>query len=273
MQKLTIFFTQITYKMSLQINLSDGSTLRLMSSRDIARLPIWSGNRIIDETHRDMIHHQIGSNIKSLDLKPYHIVTYNKHTEEGSQIVSEIVDGQHRASILKGYYSTRPTTVASNNPFDSEDTASIITEDFPVMVIEKQCQSEQEIAVYFNILNHTKAIEWREDPRSASNPFIMALLDRFNTSKKKLIREGKTRSPYVSLDTLREEAIKRRIWTGAEKPDEYAERIFNEHQLGLLELQDNPENSPTQEMMVKAGCVLLIGKDWDWLNPIDITMR
>ena len=247
--------------MALPIKLSDGSILRMMSARDLSRLPIWSGNRIVDETHRDAIHQQIGENVKSLDLKPYHIVTYSKDSDEGTHPVSEIVDGQHRVSILKTHYSITTST----NPFDFED--------FNVMVIEKYCQSEQDIQEYFKILNHTKAIQWREDPRTASNPFILALLKRFNTPKKKNIREGKTRAPYVSLDTVREEVIKRRVWTGTETPDEYAERIYTDHQNGLKELKDNPEKSPADETMIKAGCVLLIKKGWDWLNPLDITVR
>lgn len=251
--------------MPMPMKLSDGSFLRMMSARDLSRLPIWSGNRIIDDIHRDTIHQQIGENVKSLDLKPYHIVTYSKDSDEGTHPVSEIVDGQHRVSILKTYYSI---TTSSSNPFDPFNP-----EEFNVMVIEKYCQSENEIQDYFKILNHTKAIQWREDPRTASNPFILALLNHFNTPKKKIIREGKTRSPYVSLDTVREEAIKRRVWTGTETPDEYAKRIYTAHQEGLKDLKDSPEKSPTEEMMVKAGCILLITNNWNWLNPIDITVR
>lgn len=230
-----------------------------MNARDLSRLPIWKGNRFIDHEHRASIKAKIGRNIKALDLKPYHIVTYKREDENGDQqFVSEIVDGQHRAAIIKSYYENEAEL------FDLNE----FPEDFNVLVVDKKCETEQDIIEYFKVLNTTKAIEWREDPVLVANKYLDALLTRFNGGKKNRIRQGKTRYPYVSVDTLREEMIRRRIGVEMrETPEEYAERIYLEHEKGLRELREAGPKSKEQESALKADCILLIQKNYEWLTP------
>lgn len=241
--------------------LSDGSQQRIMLARDLARLPVWSGNRMIDLDHAAKIKAGLKS-IDHLDLKPQHIVTQMKETEDGSkETVSEIVDGQHRVSILKEQQAAVSTsTTPQTNPFDKND--------FKVLVIEKQCESEAEIIQQFNLLNTTKAIQWREDPRVAANRYLEALLKRFNTSKKQLIRPGKTRFPQVSVDAVREEAIRRRVGVASsETPEEQAERVQFDHVKSLRELRETGASCKEEETALKAECVLGFFKNMDWLEP------
>lgn len=245
---------------TLIMRLHDGSVLSQMNSRDLARLPIWKGNRIMDTAHMEEIQAAIGGDIRKLDLKPYHLVTYDRVQEDGTkERVTEIIDGQHRASIIKRHYETE----------ELEFDATELPNTFQVYVIEKRCQSEAEIIQYFRILNATKAIQWREDPRLAANRYIEALVNKFNTPKKELIRQGKTRAPYVGVDVIREEAIRRRVGIEMrESPEEYAERIYQNHLMGLRELAECGAGTKEHAVCLKAGCLLTIDKKYDWLEPL-----
>jgi hypothetical protein len=169
--------------------------------------------------------------------------------------VTQIVDGQHRVTILKKYYGN-----VSANPFDMEE--------FNVLVIEKRVTCEEEIIKYFKMLNQTKAIQWREDPRMIVNKYIDALLKRFNTPKKYLIRSGKTRFPYISVETLREEALRRRIGIEFdETPELFAERIYTDHCLQLYRLKSVGSTTKEQETALNAEFLLGLSKKMNWLDP------
>lgn len=232
--------------------LNDGSVLKQISARDLAAVPIWQGNRILDEGHVQFIKNNIQS-IKMLDMKPYHIVVYSEEDEQGDKKeASYIVDGQHRASVLRDYYSNL-------NPFEEE---------FDIFVIEKHCKNEQDVIEYFNILNAQKSIEWREDPVVAANRYLAALMKKFNVGKKQLIRQGKTRFPYISVETLRDAAVGHRIGFQMKvTPDEWAERIYLAHCVGLRELQNKEDRNKEENSALKAECLLALGpfKTMQWM--------
>lgn len=232
----------------------DGSVLKQMQASQVADLEIWKGNRILDRAHCEAIRREIGDDVKRLDLKPFHIVKYMKETEEGTtQLVKELVDGQHRATILREFFDQKGDTWEAY--------------DFPVLVIIKCCANEQAIIEYFRLLNHTKAIEWKEDPNVVANRYLQALLNRFNSRTRSLIRQGKTRAPYVSVEAIREEMVRRRIGTSTNQtPEEYAEAIWKSHQAGLQELRELGAKTVAQTSALKAGCMLALFKTMDWLE-------
>jgi hypothetical protein len=233
----------------------DDSVLKQMQASQIADLNIWKGNRIIDRAHCETIRREVGNDVKRLDLKPFHIVRYIKDTENGSgELVKELVDGQHRATILKEFFDQK-----------GDDWEAY---DFPVLVIIKTCANEQAIIEYFRMLNNTKAIEWKEDPNLAIARYLQSLLNRFNSRTRILIRQGKTRAPYVSVDAIREEMVRRRIGTNSNQtPEEYAEAIWKSHQAGLQELRELGAKTAAQTAALKAGCMLALFKTMDWLEP------
>jgi hypothetical protein len=236
--------------------LNDGSILKQLSARELAAIPIWKGNRILDEGHVQFIKNTIQS-IKVLDMKPYHIVIYNEEDELGAiHEVSCIIDGQHRATVLRDYYNT-------HSPFEEG------YHEFDIFVIEKRCASEQEIIEYFNILNAQKSIEWREDPIIAANRYLAALVKKFNVGRQTIIRLGKTRFPYISIDTLREAAVTHRIgFQMKDTPDEWAERIYLAHCVGLRELQNKECRTKEEDSALKAKCLLALGpfKTMQWMT-------
>ena len=63
---------------------SDRSIMRKMPVKDLIRIPIWQGNRLLCEEHKRHIQESLKGNIRSLDLKP---VSYTHLTLPTKRIV------------------------------------------------------------------------------------------------------------------------------------------------------------------------------------------
>jgi len=160
-----------------------------MSAKELMKIPIWKGNRILDITHVEEIKQAIGPHVNRLD-SGYSIVKYNEEHADGTIGPSSyLIDGQHRASVIRDFY-----------------TEALCQPDFLVTVREKDVESESEAIEYFNVLNNVKAQSWKTEPNILINMYIKALETQFNKNKKcLLIRSDKaTKRPYLSANTLRE---------------------------------------------------------------------
>ena len=193
--------------------LHDGSIVRLIQAKELIRIPIWKGNRIIDQAHVDTIKTSI-KDIKSLDFG-FRIVSLAVEDAGGNRVRELfIIDGQHRHRVLTDYF-----------------TETVCAEDFPIVVIEKQVADESEIISYFKKLNTQMAIPWKSDPNIIANQYIQALQDEFNNGKsqaKKLIRAGATKRPYLSSDKLREvllDLCKRDVLKEGDAVKEFVTRV------------------------------------------------
>ena len=222
---------------------SDGSILRKMSARDIVKIPIWHGNRILDEEHKKAISDSLKQGVKELDLKPFHVVSYPDEDDK-TTIHYRVVDGQHRVSLIR----------------ESDQ------QDFDVLVVEKRCNSEHEVIDYFKILNHTKAIEWREDPAMVANYFVRALEKLFNPEKEKnkKIRQKSTHRPYLYVDTFRDELKKRKIGLDGKTPEEFAQ-FAQEKNRALLERLGEGKDK-TEKRALEMGFALALDPKYKWLD-------
>lgn len=166
---------------------NDGSILKVMTARELVALPIWKGQRILDKSHSDSIKAAVGLDVQSLD-SGYSIVKYKEETTDGKQVISAyLIDGQHRASVIRDYYLN-----------------TVCEADFNVTVMEKTVESESEAIEYFNKINNVKAQQWRMDPNLLINNYISALEKVFNKNKKcPLIRPTNVR-PYLCSANLRD---------------------------------------------------------------------
>jgi hypothetical protein len=169
--------------------LHDGSSVRLIQAKELIRIPIWNGNRIIDQTHVDKLKLSI-KDIKTLDFG-FRIVSLAVE-DAGGRLTRElfIIDGQHRHRVLTDYFAE-----------------NMFAEDFPIVIIEKQVAGESDIITYFKKLNTQMAISWKSDPNLIANQYLQAIEGEFNKDKsqaKKVIRAGATKRPYLSSDKLRE---------------------------------------------------------------------
>jgi hypothetical protein len=231
---------------------SDGSILRKMQAKDLIKLEVWQGNRFLDNEHKQDIIKSLKDSLQSLDLKPYHVVTYVEDQEDGEQKQHKtvLVDGQHRASIL------RDTFYQNQQPVD-----------FDVLVVEKICKNESEVIQYFKILNKTKAIPWNEDLNLVVNRYIKALEKKFNTNKKQLlIRPVATRKPYLSVEKLRDELKKRRIGKSDtdRTPEEFAEYAWECNESWLLSHKDSNEKSI--QACLAVGFALAFDDKFSWIQ-------
>ncbi len=226
---------------------SDGSILRKISARDLVKIPIWKGNRILDHVHKDAIAKSLKQGSKSLDLKPFHIVSYPVDEEDTTEILSFVVDGQHRYSIIK----------ESDN------------QDFDVLVVEKKCESESEVIEYFKILNHTRAIEWKEDPIVVANRYVAALEKAFNTGKEKRIRTKATHRPYLYVDTLREEVKKRKIGFSGKTPEDFVVFAKAKNEQELQRLRSKAPKETMEERAVALEFCLALDPKFKWLNEFE----
>jgi len=226
---------------------SDGSLLRKISARDLVKIPIWKGNRILNQEHKQAIASSLKQGVKSLDLKPFHIVTYPVEEEDSEEILSFVVDGQHRHSLIK----------------ESE------TQDFDVLVVEKKCGSESEVIEYFKILNHTRAIEWKEDPILVANRYIAALEKAFNTQKEKRIRPKATHRPYISVDTLRDEFVKRKIGHSGKSPEDFVVYAQTVNQDLLAALLRKPVREPLEDRALALTFCLALDPKFRWLTDFE----
>lgn len=169
--------------------LHDGSRLRTMSAKELTKVPIWNGNRIIDMIHVQKIKDGIRGHVQKLDFG-YRVARVMEMDAGFNPITaSYVIDGQHRHKVLCDHFE------------------SLCESDFPVVVLEKDMKSEAEIISYFNEVNCQKPIEWKTDPKMLANVYVDELYTAFNSGKKKFIRHGSTQRPYLSVDALRDAFI------------------------------------------------------------------
>ena len=158
----------------------DSSVLTKINAKELAMIPVWRGNRYIDNAHAEKIKESIGHNIELLDNAIYSVVIY----KEGNTIQKYLVDGQHRQHVLRKYFE-------ENMLFPCN---------FPVLVREKIVEDEAEAIEYFNTINNVKP-QYEDDKKLLANKYLLTLMKKFPT----LIRpEGKaTKRPFLSSDLLR----------------------------------------------------------------------
>jgi hypothetical protein len=225
----------------------DGSQLKVLSAKELSTIEIWHSQRTLDVKHKNYISHQVEKSIQSLDGSLYHIVRYPP--DEDSEEIRRIIDGQHRAVVLKEYFD--------NNP--GADT-------FPVLVKEKFCETEEEAISYFKILNTTKAIEWKEDPSLVAQKYLEALYVIFKNDKNKFFRTAKTKRPFVQIEKL-QQAIIPRIWRISQmRSDEFAEEVFAWNERKLDDLMNMDGRSSLQNQALEKGFTLGLDDTFPWLD-------
>jgi len=163
---------------------SDKSILKRISAKTLVGIPVWRGNRHIDNNHANQIKNDIGDDIQKLDKTVFHIVMY----KEDSKLQKYIVDGQHRQFVIKSYFEE-----------------NFCIPDFDVLIIEKMVEDESEAIEYFNIINNVKP-QHDNDVNNMVNKYIKVLEEKFNKDKKNLLikpLDKTTKRPFLSSALLR----------------------------------------------------------------------
>jgi hypothetical protein len=237
---------------------SDGSILKIMTARELVALPIWKGQRILDKAHSESIKTSIGLNVKYLD-SGYSIVKYKEETTDGTPVISTyLIDGQHRASVIRDFYLN-----------------TVCEADFNVTVMEKTVDSESEAIEYFNKINNVKAQQWRMDPNLLINNYITALEKVFNKNKKcPLIRQSTTR-PYLCVGNLRDTlAINTRLLkNNKEDISKFVEAVvkYNNEMITKFSLditQASEKDNKIKERAISVNFVLAYDTKLKWVHKI-----
>jgi len=244
---------------SILYTYNNGATLHKIGVRELLKIPIWKGNRILDLAHCAEIQKAIGPNINHLD-SGYYIVEYEELDANNTPILqSYIIDGQHRAAVLKEH-------------FDSTLCESV----FDVLVTKKRVVDEEEAIAFFNAINKSKPQAWKIDPVILVNNHIAALVKRFNKDKKILLfRPGATHRPYLSTDRLRETMLKypERLKQTSREIGEFVDRVarWNIQEQGAAQMSIilegvNKKDVAILEKSIELGFLLAFDPAFKWLE-------
>jgi hypothetical protein len=231
---------------------SDGSILKKMNAKDLCKIDIWHSQRTMDTHHKQQIQKQVNNTIQALDGSLYHIVRYPPD-EDGEADICRIIDGQHRASVLRDYYQSAGTEAKQ----------------FSVLVKEKTCKTEEEAIQYFKILNNTKSIEWKEDPKLVAARFMNSLLAIFDNEKTKFFRVNKTKRPFVQIEKLQAVFVNRRIGIGMKiTPEEFAQKALAWNEAKIDHILAQASRSAIEDHALGLGFTLGLDDTFGWLDSV-----
>ncbi len=167
--------------------LANGSDVRIISAKDLIRIPVWKNNRIIDREHAATIQRDVGAAVSTLD-HGYHIAILPEEDAGGHTVDQQyIIDGQHRLQVLKSHFD-----------------GTLCAADFPVLIFERRFATEGELIEYFNIINNSKPVQPWVDEALIMNNYVKAVELAFHSKRHIFIRSGGCHRPYLSSDRLRE---------------------------------------------------------------------
>lgn len=212
----------------------DGSRLRIMSAKTLIKIPIWKGNRSRDFEHILELKKRIGDKIHTLD-KGYHVIKYNEPDASGRFVEQAyIIDGQHRASVLDDLFKL--------HPFEF---------DFNVTYTEVVVENEAEAIAYFNLINHSKPIHFKEDPILIVNRYIEEIAKAFPGKKgTPLLRDKPTSRPYLATQRLREILVEHVDRLKSCTPTEFVSRVVTKNSRMILELEIKLAQAKVSEKMI-----------------------
>lgn len=219
-----------------------------MPAKALIQIPIWKGNRIIDQTHVANIQRSIKGDVATLD-SGYKIVQYTEYDVDNQPIKrSCIIDGQHRISVIMGHFEKHP-----------DDS------DFFVTVTQLRINSEADVIEHFNTINNVKPIQFEEDKNLVINKYIMALCREFNNGII-MIRTGMTRRPYLSVERLREALIKRYHELRGMPTDKFVKRCVERNREMMTELRIL--HDATTKKALQLEFTLALDDRWKWLDMV-----
>lgn len=238
----------------------DEHILCLSSAREFAFLPFWEGNRLVKEEHIKEIQTSLDEGPHALTKTLFRAIAI---MEENGAVQWYVFDGQHRASVLRHYFT--------DNPF---------YDDFQILVMWKMYDSKDTSLIHKDFLdcNRASPIEWTVDPNMMANAYIDALLHKFQdcpvekgkkgkgAKGKSFFREGKTKKPYISIDKLREDILKRYSNIGWTKsPEEFAEQAFQVNERILEGLSAKEGRTTSETSMLELGFALASVETYVWM--------
>jgi hypothetical protein len=237
---------------------NDDSELHKMSMKRLLRIPIWKGNRIINQKHLQTIQSSIGVNIKLLD-DGFKIVRVPNITDDGEEVIEEyVIDGQHRLKVISNYFNANP---------DDDD-------DYPVMVRIYVAESECQIIDIFNKLNNSCPILF-DDPKIVANRYLEAVCSQFPSTKSFIpFKPTKCNRPSLNMCELRTRIEENISKIREQTPEEFAAKVVqkNKDLVKLLtkKLDKNPDHTEASiiKKCIEKKFALAFSKSISWFSDL-----
>lgn len=167
---------------------SSGAHVFALHAKELIKIPVWRGNRILDYGHVAEIKADVGDRIDFLNNSTYHVARVTEMDAAGCEVTQRyIIDGQHRHQVIKMYVEANP----------------LFAPDFQVLVCEQEFLSEVQLIEHFNMINRCKPLKPMEDENLIVNSYLQTIPFAFG-AKKKMFRSGACHRPNLSTDKLRE---------------------------------------------------------------------
>lgn len=170
----------------------DGSELIELSSERLRKYEAWVGQRPLSEEHIAAIEENIGGDVTVLN-RDYKLVKLRN--EESGRVECYIIDGQHRAALLRKYPEANFSVTAIVYDY-TENTMDDVNE-------------------LFRRINYVKPFMFDDETTLDINKLAGMVMMHFNQGlgpKDQVIRQVRTRAPYMCIsvitDWLRELAKK-----------------------------------------------------------------
>ena len=259
-QRLCTMTTTATTTPTLLFTFTDDSSLYQISARSLSTIPVWEGNRTLDEEHVE----ELTRSIKNPhDIQgPFTVVEYPD--DEGKPQL-KIIDGQHRREVLVRHFASPPP--GTETPPPSE---------FTVLVRLHKITDHAAAIALFQAINNAKPMVYKGSPTERLHEFSEALrrhcvFDKGRSGLVALIRPSSTQRPFLNIEHL-EEALKR--YKIHERIDLTPQGLID-HAMGMNEFYaSDPEAIPgrfTHASLTKAaelGFYLGLDPTCAWLAPL-----
>lgn len=262
-------FLQIPYR--FLHSYGDGSELIAISARWLLRCPPWEGQRTIDTNHVRKLSKTI-QHAKELE-GPYTVaVIPPEHSIIGDMSDLpriSIVDGQHRAEVLREWFLTQPQSY-----------------DFMVVVRLVTCTNDMMVIDLFRKINTVKPMQYEMSPEEKQHELVKLLCanyQRKDTGHKltEMIRTGAKQRPFLATELLLNELRVRRFFhpesaSATMTPQEVADAIqaWNVEQVADPDAYIRTVKGITPAMKAKAIMYnFFLGLDprLQWLSALRVT--
>jgi hypothetical protein len=247
---------------------ADGSFLYEASAKWLCEVPVWAGQRTLNEEHGLKIYEKIRGNPSLVNTAIFTVavvpaMAINEISDISSSDFNYLLDGQHRQFAIRRLFS--------ENPF---------LEDFTVLVRMKEVSSSKEIIHEFRVLNSTLAMKYSESEESKIHKFIMDINERLGNRKKvgnkvlvdEPIKLSTTHRPWVSEDDFTSAIKKHKYLAGDIDVDEAVEKTLSKNKTLLLEAEMYCSrykiSRAMQEKAMKIGFMLGLDPKFSWMAEL-----
>jgi hypothetical protein len=181
-----VYMYIFSHNMTTRYEYPDGSKLVELDSNALCRYEAWTGQRPLNQEHIAAIAESVGDDVSALD-RDYKLVKIRN--EDAGRMECYILDGQHRAEVLRRH--------AAAHPLDNFKLTAT--------VYDYTDRTMDEVNDLFLTINSVRPFTDDDAATVDINRISAAVMMHFNEGlapKDTLIRQAKTRAPYICVSEI-----------------------------------------------------------------------